>query len=66
MLNEDVDRYIALRRTLGYKLRKPARHLQAFARYADERGETHVRACVQRRLACSAGIKPAEEKVRPP
>jgi len=44
MLKEDVDRYIALRRTLGYKLRKPARHLQAFARYADERGETHVRA----------------------
>ena len=35
MLNEDVDRYIALRRTLGYKLRKPARNLQAFARYAD-------------------------------
>ena len=23
MLNEDVDRYIGLRRTLGYKLRKP-------------------------------------------
>lgn len=44
MLKEDVDRYIALRHTLGYKLRKPARNLQAFARYADERGETHVRA----------------------
>ena len=44
MLTEDVDRYVALRRTLGYKLRKAARHLQAFARYADERGETHVRA----------------------
>ena len=44
MLKEDVGRYIALRRTLGYKLRKAARHLQAFARYADERGETHVRA----------------------
>ncbi len=42
MLKEEVDRYIALRRTLGYKLRKAARHLQAFARYADERGETHV------------------------
>ena len=34
MLSEDVDRYIALRRTLGYKLRKPARHLRAFAGYA--------------------------------
>jgi integrase len=44
MLNEDVDRYIALRCTLGYKLRKPARNLQAFARYANDRGERHVRA----------------------
>lgn len=44
MLSEDVDRYIALRRTLGFKLRKAARHLHAFARHADERGESCVRA----------------------
>ena len=43
MLIENVDRYIALRRTLGYKLRKPARHLRAFAGYAASHGETHVR-----------------------
>jgi integrase len=55
MLNEDVDRYIALRRTLGYKLRKPARHLQAFARYADERGETHVRAATVLAWVAAAG-----------
>ncbi len=55
MLNEDVDRYIALRRTLGYKLRKPARHLQAFARYADERGETHVRAATVLAWVTAAG-----------
>lgn len=43
MLSEEVDRYIALRRTLGYKLRKPARHLRAFANYAASLGETHIR-----------------------
>ncbi len=42
MLSREVDRYIALRRTLGYKLRKPARHLQAFAGYAASCGDTHV------------------------
>jgi hypothetical protein len=30
MLSGDVDRYIGLRRTLGYKLRSPERHLRAF------------------------------------
>jgi integrase/recombinase XerD len=44
MLIDDVERYIALRRSLGFQLRKPARHLQAFARVAAEKGETHIRA----------------------
>lgn len=43
MLSEDADRYIALRRALGYKLVKAARHLQSFARFATERGDTHIR-----------------------
>ena len=43
MLIDDVERYIALRRSLGFKLRKSSRHLQCFARFATERGETHVR-----------------------
>ena len=43
MLNDDVNRYITLRRTLGYKLVKAGRHLRAFARFAAGRGETHVR-----------------------
>ena len=55
MLNEDADRYIALRRTLGYKLRKTARHLRAFARYADERGETHVRVATVLAWVTAAG-----------
>ena len=43
MLSDDVNRYITLRRTLGYKLVKAGRHLRAFARFAAGRGETHVR-----------------------
>ena len=44
MLNADVTRYLSLRRALGYKLIKAERHLLAFARFASERGESHVRA----------------------
>lgn len=43
MLTDDADRYIELRRSLGFKLAKTARHLTAFARYAVDRGDTHVR-----------------------
>ena len=43
MLNADVDRYIALRRALGWKLVKAERYLHAFARHLDARGETHIR-----------------------
>lgn len=43
MLSEDVDRYVALRRALGYKLAKAVRPLQSFARFATERGEMHIR-----------------------
>ncbi|MCP3367723.1 hypothetical protein [Bradyrhizobium cajani] len=43
MLIDDVDRYIELRRSLGFKLAKTARHLTAFARYAVDQGDTHVR-----------------------
>lgn len=43
MLTDDADRYIALRRSLGFKLAKTARHLTAFTRYGVDRGDTHVR-----------------------
>ena len=43
MLNDDANRYIALRRTLGYKLVKAERHLRAFARFAAGRDELHIR-----------------------
>ncbi|MEI8703486.1 tyrosine-type recombinase/integrase [Mesorhizobium sp. ISC15] len=44
MLIDDADRYIVLRRSLGFKLEKTARHLTAFAHHAMEHGDTHVRA----------------------
>lgn len=43
MLNADVTRYLSLRRALGYKLVQAKRHLLAFARFAAERGESHIR-----------------------
>jgi len=46
MLSAEVVRYIGLRRTLGYKLVKTERHLRAFARHMDERGESHIRSTV--------------------
>ncbi len=43
MLTDDANRYIALRRSLGFKLEKTARHLTAFTRHAVEIGDSHVR-----------------------
>ena len=44
MLSADVERYLALRRSLGFKLRNTAHYLRAYARFAADRGDTHVRA----------------------
>ncbi|QVM85070.1 tyrosine-type recombinase/integrase [Novosphingobium decolorationis] len=44
MLRDATDRYIALRRTLGYKLVKTERHLRAYSDFATNRGETHIQA----------------------
>ena len=44
MLTVHAERYIALRRALGFKLRASLTNLRAFARYATDRGDTHVRA----------------------
>jgi integrase/recombinase XerD len=43
MLTDHIDRYVALRQALGYRLRKTARRLHAFARFADAKGDTHIR-----------------------
>ena len=47
MLTAHVERYVALRRALGFKLRDVARDLRAYARYAEARGD----ACVRLRTA---------------
>lgn len=43
MLTTHVERYIALRQTVGFRLRNTARHLRAFARFATAIGDTHIR-----------------------
>jgi integrase len=43
MLINDIERYIVLRQSLGFKLQKTARHLRAFACYTVEKGDTHIR-----------------------
>jgi hypothetical protein len=44
MLTAHIDRYVALRQAFGYRLRKTARRLHAFARFADAKGDnTHIR-----------------------
>lgn len=42
MLNEDVESYLELRRAVGFDLHHDRSVLRRFARFASERGETHV------------------------
>ena len=44
MLMPTVDSYLALRRAAGYRLRVAEGFLRHYARFASERGETHLRA----------------------
>jgi integrase/recombinase XerD len=44
MLTDDIEHYLALRRSLGFKLGKAAEYLESFARFAAARGERHIRA----------------------
>lgn len=53
MLTAHVTRYVSLRQTLGFKLRGVSRHLHAFARFAADRGDAHIRASTA--LAWAAG-----------
>lgn len=43
MLTEEINRYIALRRSLGFKLKETAKNLASFGQFAEARGERHVR-----------------------
>jgi integrase/recombinase XerD len=44
MLIEDIERYLALRRSLGFKLERAAEYLESFARFAAAKGARHIRA----------------------
>jgi integrase/recombinase XerD len=44
MLTDDIERYLALRRSLGFKLEQAAEYLESFARFAAARGEHHIHA----------------------
>jgi integrase/recombinase XerD len=44
MLSAHVARYVSLRQAFGFTLRHVSRHLHAFARFAADRGNTHIRA----------------------
>ena len=44
MLSVQVGRYVELRRGLGFRLLETERSLQAFAKFAEVAGDTHVRA----------------------
>ena len=43
MLTVDIERYISLRQSLGFKLHEASRRLRAFGQFATERADTHVR-----------------------
>jgi integrase len=44
MLSDDIERYVALRQRFGHRFGDAARQLRAFARFAEARGDSHVRA----------------------
>ena len=62
MLIDDVERYIALRRSLGFQLKKTARHLQTFAGLAAEKGERHIRAVTVIEWAATAPTPDARNR----
>ncbi len=63
MLILDIERYLSLRRTLGFKLRGLAVNLRAFAKFAAVRGDTLVRASTASDWAATA-LSPHARHVR--
>src|SRR5260370_3667055 len=50
----DVERYVSLRQTLGYKLRDVSRRLRAFAAFSANKGDTHICASTAEEWATKA------------
>jgi integrase/recombinase XerD len=57
MLIAPVERYLSLRQTLGYKLKGKSGNLRKFARFAADKGNTHV--CVSTALEWAGGASSA-------
>lgn len=62
MLTDAVDGYLAVRRSAGYKLVRTGALLHRYARFAAERGETHVRTDTAVEWAGAAGSQPQRYK----
>ncbi len=63
MLIAHVERYLSLRQTLGFELRNLSRNLRAFARFAADQGDTHIRAATALAWATEAP-SPAARHIR--
>ena len=63
MLIALVERYLALRQTLGFTLRDASPHLRAFAQFAIDTGDTHIRTATAVAWA-SAAPSPSARHVR--
>ena len=63
MLIDLIERYLSLRQTLGFTLRDPSRPLRAFAQFAADTGDTHIRAATAVAWA-SAASSPSVRHVR--
>lgn len=54
MLSPQVEHYLALRQALGFQLRNTSALLRAFAKFAEMRGDTHVRSATAMDWATAA------------
>lgn len=57
---DEVEAYLALRRSVGFRLRHTDRILREFARFSDKRGEPHVR--IETALAFARRSRSAERR----
>ena len=63
-LSTHLDRYLKLRRQLGYKLVVPGRLLRSFVRFASEEGASFITTKLALRWAAQAGLKPVQQGSR--
>lgn len=65
MLRPSIDAYLALRRAVGFQLKTEQQLLHDFARWASERGDTHVRTQTATEWAAAARAPwPRERRLR--